>query len=117
MAKYAAPQDAYDPALQVKGQHLADADVYVDATLNRRGIDPSEVGLPNPLLTAFAAAWAKRLAAIDGVVDQDSPLLKKASLYEATAKALESTLTRHALGLDNPSGSGGLPGSIKIGRA
>lgn len=115
MAKYAALVDAADPALRVTEQHLLDADVYVDATLARYGIAPADVGLPNPLLTALAAAWAKRLAAIDGVVDEDSPLLKKARLYEGTALALESKITREGLGLAAPAGSGFR--QITVGRA
>jgi hypothetical protein len=104
MAKYLDLSDCIDPALVVTASHLADADVYVDLQLNAKGIVPADVTLPNTTLTALAVAWAKRQAAIEGAIGENSPLIDKARQLEKTAATLAALLTREALGLANAAG-------------
>lgn len=118
MAKYADVNDCVDPALTVSELNLTEADTYVDALLAHRGITPAEIsamGLPNQLLTAIAANWAKRLAAIEGAMGDDSVLIAKAGQYQANAKLLAEQLSRVALGLANEASASGY-GSIELGR-
>lgn len=118
MAKYADFSDCVDPALTVSALNLSEADVYVDLALAAVGIDATEaanITLPNATLTAIAAAWAKRLAAIEGSMGDNSLLMDKAKQYQANAEALAKQLTRKALGLSEPTGTG--YGTLTIGRA
>jgi len=118
MAKYATVNDCIDPALTVSALNLTEADVFVDLALSNIGIDSAEaatIALPNATLTAIAAAWAKRLAAIEGSMGDNSLLMDKAKEYKASAEALVKQLNRKALGLDEPTGTGF--GTLTIGRA
>jgi len=114
MAKYALLADALDPALTVEERHLDKADVFVDALLHERGIDPEAVTLPLALLTELAVAHALRLAAIEGAIGDNSPLIAKAREYEKTAALLAKSLSREALGLAVVSGAG--YGNVVLGR-
>lgn len=118
MAKYATINDCVDPALTVSALNLTEADVFVDLALGNIGITPAEAAtiiLPNAALTAIASTWAKRLAAIEGSMGDNSLLMDKAKHYEANAKALVSQLNRAALGLFEPTGTG--YGTLTLGRA
>lgn len=118
MAKYAQQSDCIDSVLSVSELNLIEADVYVDLALGRIGITPAQsatIVLPNPALTAIAAAWAKRLAAIEGGMGDGSLLMDKAKQYQATAEMLVKQLNRTSLGLSEPTGTG--YGSLTIGRA
>lgn len=120
MALYAHLTDCLDAALIVTEAHLDDADVYVDLSLRERGftsVDIALIVLPNAALKAIAVAWAKRSAAIEGALGEDSPLIDKAKQYEKTAENLASKLTREALGLPPPTDSGAGFGFFGIGRA
>lgn len=117
-AKYASAADCIDPALTVSELNLAEADVYVDLAMGAIGLTADDVAgitLPNPILTAIAAAWAKRLAAIEGSMGDKSPLMDKANQYKASAEALVKQLNRTALGLSEPTGTG--YGTLTLGRA
>lgn len=100
MAIYYALSPYGDPALSnLNEAHCLSADVFVDLQLRARGFDPSFITLPNAALTAIAEAWAKRLAATEGALGEDSPLIAKAREYEKTALTLVNLLTRESLGL------------------
>lgn len=118
MAKYALLTDCIDPALTVSALNLAEADVYVDLALGNIGIGPAQAAalvLPNAILTAIAAAWAKRLAAIEGSMGDNSLLMDKAREYKISAESLVKSLNRAALGLTEPTGTG--YGTLTLGRA
>lgn len=115
MPKYAELTDAIDPALSnLEERHLLKADVYVDAKLAEIGINPADLILPKPVLTELAAAWALRMAAIEGAMGDGSPLNDKAKQYERNAELLTKTLSREALGLSPVAGSG--LGYFAVGR-
>lgn len=114
MAKYATTSDAVDPALVIEERHLLKADVVVDALLHERGIDPADVTLPQALLTELAVNHACRIAAIEGAIGEDSPLIDKAKQYEKSAKLLAQTISREALGLTVEPGAGF--GNVVLGR-
>jgi ABC-type cobalamin transport system permease subunit len=114
MARYATLNDAVDPSLFVLERHLLKADVYVDAKLIERGIALTELTLPIALLTEIAATWALRMAAIEGAIDVNSPLISKAREYEKTAETLVKSISREALGLTQAASGFG---SFTIGRA
>lgn len=118
MAKYATLGDCVDPALIVTELNLDEADVYVDLALGKIGITPEQgltISLPNAALTAIAATWAKRLAAIEGSMGDNSLLIDKAKQYQANAEMLVKQLNRPALGLSEPTGTG--YGSLTLGRS
>jgi len=117
MPKYAQFADCIDPALTVSALNLTEADVYVDLALGNIGITPTQallITLPNAALTAIAAAWAKRLAAIEGSMGDNSLLMDKARQYQTNAESLVKQLNRTALGLSEPTGTG--YGSLTLGR-
>ena len=100
MAIYSTVTTLVDPALSnLSEDHCLGADVFVDLQLRARGFDPALVILPNAALTAIAEAWAKRLAATEGALGEDSPLIAKAREHEKTALTLVNLLTREGLGL------------------
>jgi hypothetical protein len=115
MAKYVDLMQISDPSLCVSEQNLLDADVYVDMQLARNGIAQSEITLPNEQLTAIASSWAKRQAAIEGAIGENSPLTDKAKLYEKNAELLAGMITRQALGIPEPEGTAAF-GSVTLGR-
>lgn len=118
MAKYCTLADCADPVVVVTNEHIEGADVYVDLALGTAGITPTEaaaITLPNAILKAIAVAWAKRLAAIDGSMGDNSLMIDKANQYKTSADTLAKQLNRAALGLLEPT-SGGY-GSITLGRA
>lgn len=114
MANYAELTDAIDPALAFEERHLTKADVFVDAALQARGIAPGDITLPNALLTELCLLYAGRIAAIEGAIGDNSPLIAKAREYEKSAALLSATLSREALGLTVASGAGF--GSVILGR-
>lgn len=114
MAKYATVLDCIDPALTVTELNLLEADVYVDLALGKVGIAPAAITLPNATLTQIAATWAKRLAAIEGSMGDNSLLIDKAKQYQINAEALVKALNRTALGLTEPTGTG--YGTLTLGR-
>lgn len=111
---YAQLTDAVDAALDVADRHLLKADVYVDAMLRERDIDPDDLSLPIALLTEIAATWALRLAAIEGAMGENSTLIDKAKQYERTADTLIKSISRKGLGLPEVTGAG--PGYFSLGR-
>ncbi|OQW74859.1 MAG: hypothetical protein BVN35_09600 [Proteobacteria bacterium ST_bin11] len=118
MAKYCTLADCADPVVAVTNEHLEGADVYVDLALGTAGISPvdaASITLPNAILKAVAVAWAKRLAAIDGSMGDNSLMIDKANQYKTSADMLAKQLNRAALGLAEPT-NGGF-GSITLGRA
>lgn len=117
MAKYAQLVDCFDPSLTVSELNLAEADVYVDLALVSIGITPTvawTLVLPNAVLTAIASTWAKRLAAIEGSIGDNSLLMDKANQYKISAEMMVKCLNRTALGLAEPTGTG--YGSLTLGR-
>jgi hypothetical protein len=114
MAVYSALTDIKDPAIAVTEAHLVGADALVDGTLRNKQIDPDDLTLPIPLLTKLAVAMASREAAIEGAIGENSPLIAKAREYERTIAALEKLISREALGLSYPTGSGF--GFVTLGR-
>ena len=117
MARYAQLSDCIDPTLTVSALNLAEADVYVGLALGNIGIAPAQAALlvlPNATLTAIAATWAKRLAAIEGAMGDNSLLMDKANQYKASAELLVKSLNRAALGISEPTGTG--YGSLTLGR-
>lgn len=105
MARYAVLTDCTDPALAVDNGHLAKADAWVDGQLRAHGINPADIVLPQALLTDLAAAYAQQQAAIEQSRD-DGVLMTKAREYRQMAAQLASLLTREALGIAAPTGSG-----------
>lgn len=114
MARYALLTDCTDPSVAVTAMHLDGADVYVDGQLWTRGIDPVGVALPNATLTKLAATWAIQLAAVEGAIGENSPLLDKAKQYRVIAESIAKGITRESLGLTIAAGSGF--GGVIIGR-
>lgn len=114
MATYVNAVDISDPALVISEAHCESADIFVDLSLRERGFDPADITLPNAVLTEIATHWAKRQAAIEGAIGEDSPLLAKAREFEKNAKDLAAKLTREALGLTVPTGTAF--GQITLGR-
>lgn len=112
MAKYVTPFDISDPSLQITDAHCDAADVFVDGQLWERQIDPADVTLPNELLTTIAGYWAKHQAANEGAIGEDSPLFKKAAIFEKDAMRLVNSLNRKSLGI----ASANAFGSVTIGR-
>lgn len=115
MAIYVQAVDLMDPALQITEAHCSGADQFVNAALRERGIDPNDVSLPNSLLTEIAANWAKGLSGIEGAIGDESRLIEKAREYQKTAERLLCGISREALGLPVPSGTGF--GNVQLGRA
>lgn len=118
MGKYCTLADCADPVVVVTDAHLDGADVYVDLALGTAGISPADaatITLPNAILKEIAVNWAKRLAAIDGSMGDNSLMIDKANQYKTSADMLAKQLNRAALGLTEPT-SGGF-GSITLGRA
>lgn len=114
MGKYVNATDLSDPTVAITEKHVASADVYVDARLRERGIDPADLTLPIDLLTEIAGNWAKRVAAIEGAIGENSPLIAKAKEFEKDATTLLAGISREALGLTVPAGAG--YGNVVIGR-
>jgi len=115
MARYAQLTDTQDPMLtNVAERHLLSADSYVDGVLREKGIAVADVVLPKPLLTDLAANWALRLAAIEGGMGDNSPLIDKAKQYEAIANTLAKLVGRDALGIAAPIGTSF--GVVTLGR-
>lgn len=112
MAKYVTKFDISDPSLVITDTHCDEADVFVDGQLWQRGIDPADVSLPNNLLTQIAGKWAKRQAANDGAIGEDSPLWKKAAAFEKDALQLVNSLNKKSLGITTSATFG----SITLGR-
>jgi hypothetical protein len=112
--KYVTYTALSDPALTITESHCASADVYVDAKLRERGIDPADLTLPIALLTEIAGNWAKRVAAIEGAIGDDSPLIAKAKEFEKNAALLLTGISRESLGLTVPDGAG--YGNVVLGR-
>ncbi len=112
MAKYVNAVDLSDPSLVIEEKHALAADVFVDGQLWQREIDPADVTLPNALLTETASNWAKREAAMQGHIGEDSPLLNKAKEFEKNALRLAGSFSRKALGIATT----GSYGSVTIGR-
>lgn len=112
MANYVNAADISDPSVSVTEAHCLAADVFVDSQLWQREIDPSDVVLPNSLLTSIATNWAKRKACTEGAIGEDSPLFKKAIEFEKDATRLAGTISRKALGIATSSSFG----SITLGR-
>ena len=98
MSKYVTT-NLYDPAFSITSGHCLSADVYVDACLSERGISPVDVSLPNSLLSEIASNWAKREAAIQAAIGENSPLIAKAKEVEKNAVQLANKITRDALGM------------------
>ena len=116
MARYADVADCTDPAITVTDQHLLQADSDVDGDLRKLGLTTADIAaltLPNAQLTALAVAYASRVAALDGAIGEQSPLLDKARQYATLARERAARLTREALGLDAPTGG---YGTVEIGR-
>lgn len=115
--KYLQAADCDDPALVVSAKQLNEADAYVDLALANMGINATEAAtiiLPNPHLNAIAVAWAQHLASVAGSMGDNSLLRDKADQYKGIAKELVRQLTRTALGLSQPAGSGF--GFVNLGR-
>ncbi|WP_024296646.1 hypothetical protein [Methylomicrobium lacus] len=115
MAKYVNAVDLSDPSLTITEAHADMADVDVDAALRERGIDPAALTLPIALLTQIAGNFAKRHAAIEGAIGDDSPLIAKAREFNGNAVRLLGGINRAALGLAVPAGAG--YGNVVLGRS
>jgi hypothetical protein len=111
---YAQIADCVDPSVTVTQANVEEADVYVDGELWAHGINPADVMLPNARLKTLAVTWAIRLAAIQGAIGENSPLIDKAKEYQKTADLLAKQITRESLGLSVATSSG--YGSITLGR-
>lgn len=103
-----------DPSFTVTDVHLLAADIYVDLSLRERGFNPADVVLPNAVLSEIASNWAKRIAATEGAIGENSPLITKAREFEKNANTLVAKLNREALGLVVPAGVA--YGQITLGR-
>jgi hypothetical protein len=114
MARYLTLGDAVDPALTFDERILSKADVAVDAALRERGINPADVTLPQAVLTELAVNYACRIAAIEGAIGENSPLIAKAREYEKSAALLAQSISRESLGLTVTAGSGF--GTVTLGR-
>ncbi|WP_020160521.1 hypothetical protein [Methylobacter marinus] len=114
MATYVNAADIDDPSFVITEEHCKGADVFVNLSLRERGFNPADITLPNAVLTEIATYWAKRLAAIEGAIGDDSPLIAKAREFEKDAKTLVGKLTREALGITVPTGTAF--GQITLGR-
>ena len=118
MGVYADVADCTDAALAVEERHIDEADVYVTLSLKERGLSDADIAaitLPNATLKMIAVAWAKRSAAIEGALGENSPLIDKAKQFKETATTLVNKLTRESVGLETATGAG--PAFFKIGRA
>jgi len=99
MVSYCLLADCVDPALSVEQRHVDSGNMYVDSVLRNLRILPSEVVLPQPLLTAIGALYAKREAAIAGAIGENSPLIDKARQFKTTLDMLIGSVNREALGI------------------
>ena len=99
MSDYIQPSELKDPTFDVTEAHCLAADDYVNSQLWKKGIDPQEITLPSKLLSRIAGYWAKREAAIEGAIGEDSPLLRKAVEFQTNAEKLVSTIGKKSLGL------------------
>lgn len=115
MAKYSDLTDYTDDALTMNETLLTNADTHVDSILRDRGIDPSDVTLPNELLTRLAVVVASWLASLEQAIGEDSPLMDKAKMYKQLMDELSKSISRTSLGLSYPTGSG--YAAVNIGRA
>ncbi len=106
MSKYVNALDLCDPSLTVTDVHTESADVFVDGQLWGHGIDPASVTLPNALLTEIAGLWAKRQAATEGAIGENSPLIDKSRQFERDAMRLVETISAKSLGLNISSAYG-----------
>ncbi len=113
---YAQLDDCTDSLITVSQDNLDAADSWVDGELFKRGINPADVTLPNERLKTLAITWAKSLAADDGAMGADSPLVKRAERLQKTALLLAGQLTRESLGIALPTSTGSGYGSITLGR-
>jgi hypothetical protein len=114
MAKYSVLSAVNDPALVVTEAHLTRADAIVDSQLMALAINPADLTLPQAILTEQATCQALRIAAIEGAIGDNSPLIAKAREYEKQAAMLVGSITREGLGLNVSTGSG--YGMVKLGR-
>ena len=99
MSNYIEPTELTDPTFDVTETHCLAADDYVNSKLWEKGINPQEVTLPSKLLSRIAGYWAKREAAIEGAIGEDSPLLRKATEFEKNAEKMANTIGKKSLGI------------------
>lgn len=103
MADYCTLLDCVDPILRIEQRHIDAGNTFVDAALHNVGINHGSVVLPQPLLTQIAGTYAKIQSATEGVVQEDSTLIKKAELLEKNLKLLVGQISKDALGISTSS--------------
>ena len=114
MAKYVNAVDLSDPSLVITETHCEAATVFVDGQLWERGIDPAQVTLPNTLLSEIAGLWAKRQAATEGAIGENSPLIEKARQFERDAVRMVDTISIKSLNITTVTSPA--YGSVTLGR-
>ncbi len=113
MAVYSEASDYRDEMLNVLDGHMERADAFVEATLRGKGIDPADVELPNPDLTALAVFYASHLAAVENAAGEDPVLETKAKQYKELYEDKRDQIDASVLGID---GSASPYQSISLGR-
>ncbi len=114
MATYTTSTDFADEFLAVTEHHMAQADAFVDATLRKKGIDPSEVTLPNADLTQLAMYYAMYLASVENAAGESPEMGYKADHYRRLYQEKAEQITRAVLGIEGTVGTGW--GTIELGR-
>lgn len=114
MAKYTTSGDYADEFLAVTEHQMSEADAFVDAALRKKGIDPSEVALPNPDLRQLAMYYALYLASVENAAGESPEMNYKAEHYRRLYQEKEAQITRAVLGIEGSVGTGW--GSIELGR-
>ena len=113
MTVYCTVDDCIDTAFVTEQRHVDEGNMYVDVVLSERGIKAADITGTPALLTAIAANYAKRLAALEGAIGENSPLIDKAKQLKTTLEMLEKGVTKAAFDIVSESGYG----AIAIGRA
>lgn len=101
MAVYSEEADYTDEMLSVSDSHMERADAFVEGVLRQKGIDPAEVSLPNPDLTALAVFYASHLAAVENAAGEDPVLESKAKHYMDLYKDKRDQIDRQVLGIES----------------
>lgn len=112
MAKYASLADGNDESLTLTEGDLQAADEVIDNALRDVSIDLAELRLPQLLLTQAAISYAYWIVSVRSMTGENSPLDKKAQLYQELYRDTMARFSRRALGLT----SGAQCGSITVGR-
>jgi len=99
MAKYAQLTDITDTTVTVLEEDLIEADNYIDNLLKIKGINPSDITLPNETLKILAVYYATYKACVRSSEFEDSVFIEKAKQYEKLYKDKEKQIEPATVGV------------------